>query len=289
MTGSRAVLATLALIAIGTPLPARTQASPTIVGWRGDGSGRYPSATPPTAWGRVSRAVQALRGQASRPGDADVGLPLEDGVIREWLVLSPAPTGGRVDQELTPEEAQRAPALDEKLGDSVWTRVLADTAWLDFRQILGNDAKGIGCAATNLWSETGGKFRVNATQLGNFRIVLNGRLLPSAYGRHTLDLVKGWNRLMVKVAQRESDWACCFTLHARAPAEYTETGLAWRLPLPGVHGGTYGGGTGCSAPVIVGNRIYLLSEPHDLICLNKDDGRFLWIRTNSYYDAATEE
>jgi outer membrane protein assembly factor BamB len=289
MTLLRTLLAACALLSSLAPLPARDQAPPTIVGWRGDGSGRYPTATPPTAWGRVSTAIQGLRYKASKPGDADVGAPMADGVIREWLVLSPAPTGVRVDQELTPEDVQRAPSENEKVGESTWTKVATDTSWLDFRQFLGKDSKGIGCAATNLWSEKGGKFRVNATQLGNFRIVLNGKLLPAGYGRFSVDLLKGWNRLLLKVAQRESDWACSFTLHARAPVEYTDANLAWRTPLPGVHGGYYGGGTGCSAPVIVGDRIYLLSEPHDLICLQKDDGRVLWIRTNSYYDAATQE
>ncbi len=289
MTGSRVLLASFALFSTLALLSARDQAAPPIVGWRGDGSGRYPAATPPTAWGRVSAAIQGLRYAASRPGDADAGAPMADGVIREWLVLRPAPTGIRVDQELAPQEGPLAPVESEELGESVWVKVSTDTSWLDFRQFLGKDSKGIGCAATNVWCEKGGKFRVNATQLGNFRIVLNGKLLPSGYGRYSLDLVKGWNRLLLKVAQREADWACSFNLHARAPAEVTDANIAWRVPLPGVQGGFYGGGTGCSAPVIVGDKIYLLSEPHDLICLNKDDGRVLWIRTNSYYDAATEE
>ncbi|HVR85419.1 MAG TPA: PQQ-binding-like beta-propeller repeat protein, partial [Planctomycetota bacterium] len=167
--------------------------------------------------------------------------------------------------------------------------IALDSSWLDFRKILGADAKGIGCAVSNIYSEAGGRFRANVTQLGAFRIVLNGKLLPAGYGRFSIDLLKGWNRLLLKVAPQESGWACTFTLHACAPADYTDSNIAWRVPLPGVHGGFYGGGTGCSAPVIVGNRIYLLSEPHDLICLQKDDGRILWIRTNSYFDAATPQ
>src|SRR6185369_58560 len=30
-------------------------------------------------------------------------------------------------------------------------------------------------------------------------------------------------------------------------------------------------------------------EPHDLICLNKADGKILWVRTCSYFDAASDE
>ena len=255
------------------------------MGWRGDGSGRYPGATPPTSWGRVSKAIQGLRTKASKPKDSDPGEPLADGVIREWLVLSPPPAGVRVDQEIFPDEATLAPEENGKVGEASWKKVTLDTSWLDFRQLFGADVKGVGCAAANVYSENGGKFRVNATQLGGFRIVLNGKMLPAAYGRFSIDLAKGWNRLLLKVAPHETGWACTFTLHARAPADTVDTNIAWRVPLPGVTGGFYGGGTGCSAPVIVGERLYLLSEPHDLICLNKDDGRVLWIRTNSYFDA----
>src|SRR5438045_9620918 len=99
MSMRRALLALLLLSVAKQPLSFANEEDGAIVGWRGDGSGRYPGATPPTTWGRVSKAVQGLRTKASRPGDADRGDPMADGVIREWLVLSPAPTGGRLDQD----------------------------------------------------------------------------------------------------------------------------------------------------------------------------------------------
>ena len=38
------------------------------VGWRGDWSGRFPGATPPTTWSRRVRGItSALRYQAARP------------------------------------------------------------------------------------------------------------------------------------------------------------------------------------------------------------------------------
>jgi len=265
------------------------QSAGPVVGWRGDGTGKYPEAVPPTRWGRVSRAIQGLRYQASSPNDSNAGAPMPDGVIREWLILSPAPKGSQVDQEILPNEAQLAPEENGKIGDSVWKKVALPTSWLDFNQILDKPGRGIACAATNVYSDAGGKFRINATQLGGFRVVINGKQLPAGYGRIPIDLAKGWNRLLIKVAPRDSEWACTVTLHSRAPADYADTGLAWRVPLPGVTGGYYGGGTGCSSPIIVHDRIYLLSEPHDLICLDKAEGRVLWVRTNSYLDAATPE
>src|SRR6185436_2056243 len=257
-------------------------------GWRGDGTGRYPSATPPVTWGRVSRALQGLRFRAARPGPQDTGTPMADGVVREWLVLHPAPEGSKVDKEVIPGEADLAPAENEKSGDAVWKKVPFDTAWMDFNALLGKTGRGVGCAITHLYSDTGGPFRLNATAIGALRIVLNGKSITPGYGRTSLDLAKGWNRLLLKVAPHEIAWACSFTLHARAPAQFQETNIAWTLPLPGVNGGFYGGGTGVGAPIIVGNRIYLLSEPHDLICIDKTDGKVLWVRTNSYFDAAVE-
>lgn len=260
-----------------------------VAGWRNDGTGRYPAAAPPLTWSRTSAAIRTLRFHAGKISDGSAGAPMADGVIRDWLVLSPAPEGGRVDKEFVPEEARLDPAENEKLGDGTWKKVTLETAWLDFAALLGKADKAVGVAATNVFSPTGGRFLVNHTQLGGFRIVLNGKPLPPAYGRSTIDLEKGWNRILVKAATHESGWAFTVTLHAKAPADYEESNIAWRVPLPGVQGGFYGGGMGCGSPVIVGSRIYLLSEPHDLICLDKADGRVLWVRTNGFFDAATDE
>ncbi|HLF91967.1 MAG TPA: hypothetical protein VJB14_00765, partial [Planctomycetota bacterium] len=254
-------------------------------GWRKDGTGKYPTADPPTAWGRVSIPVKGLRYRASRPGAGDPGAPMTDGVIREWLVLAPPPEGTRPDKETIPGEADLCPAE----GEGSWKKVRLETAWMDFNTLIGKPDKSIACAATNVHSETGGKFRVNATQLAGFRILVNGKPPVGGNGRYSVDLLKGWNRILVKATPREADWACSITFHARAPAEYENANIAWITPLPGGTGGFYGGGTGCGSPILVKDRIYLLSEPHDLICLNKADGRVLWVRTNSTFDAATEK
>src|SRR5689334_16879526 len=132
MSGIRAsaVLLFLAAVAVG-------QES----GWRGDGTGRYPSAAPPLTWGRVSRALQGLRFHAARPGPQEAGSPMPDGIVREWLVLHPAPEGSKVDKEVISGEADLAPAENEKSGDAVWKKVSFDTAWMDFRSVLGKDVR----------------------------------------------------------------------------------------------------------------------------------------------------
>src|SRR5271170_4449213 len=59
------------------------------VGWRGDGSGRYPGAEPPLHWGREAKGVKELRCQAAKPKEGDTGQPMQLGVISEWLVAGP--------------------------------------------------------------------------------------------------------------------------------------------------------------------------------------------------------
>jgi outer membrane protein assembly factor BamB len=44
-----------------------------------------------------------------------------------------------------------------------------------------------------------------------------------------------------------------------------------------------------ATPIIVGEKIYVRSEPYDLICLNKKDGKIEWIRSHGPQVAITEE
>ncbi|HEY3319698.1 MAG TPA: PQQ-binding-like beta-propeller repeat protein [Planctomycetota bacterium] len=43
-----------------------------------------------------------------------------------------------------------------------------------------------------------------------------------------------------------------------------------------------------STPIIVGDKIFTLSEPYDLICLNKNTGKLLWMRSFSPYMGVTD-
>jgi outer membrane protein assembly factor BamB len=61
---------------------------------------------------------------------------------------------------------------------------------------------------------------------------------------------------------------------------YAASGIAWALPLPN---------TGVSCPIIVGNRIYLTVEPWDLMCIDKNSGQILWIRTSAPFEGLSPE
>jgi len=64
----------------------------------------------------------------------------------------------------------------------------------------------------------------------------------------------------------------------------TETGesknIAWATKLP------------CyswSSPIVVGEKIFVRSEPYDLICLNKEDGKLQWIRSYPPFIGVSDE
>lgn len=268
-------------------------------GWRGDGTGKYPDADPPTRWGRVSRAVAGLRFQAAKPADAGPGgRAMSDGVVREWLVLGPVPfKGTNAEAEALPDEAGLDPADGDKAGPAAWKKVDAETAYLNFAAAFGkpdkavDGAAGIGggvaaLACTRVYADAAGTFRLNLTSPGNARVYVNGKPAGAA-GRVKVALAKGWNRILLKVLAGEADWYAVPVFHAAGPGD--DAGIVWRAPQPGVAPAFYGGGQGVAAPVIVGDRIYVASEPSDLICLRKSDGKVLWLRRHSYFEAATDE
>ena len=75
----------------GAAISGQAQEKPKSWGWRGDGSGVYPEATPPIAWSHKSKELQGLSCQAEKPNPDSkrARSDLSDGVIKEWLVLGP--------------------------------------------------------------------------------------------------------------------------------------------------------------------------------------------------------
>ncbi|MCY2994257.1 MAG: PQQ-binding-like beta-propeller repeat protein [Planctomycetota bacterium] len=270
---------------------ASLRAAESAMGWRGDGTGKYLAADPPTTWARVSAAVQGLRYRAAKSGEEQGGSPLPDGVIREWLVLGPVPKpeSGGIEKDTLPEEGQFTPHEGQTTGSWVWRKVTLDTAYLDFATLIGKPGEVVAYACSHLYTPTGGVFRVNVTCPGGVRVWVNGKPSQPFGTRFRLNLERGWNRLLLKVTPGDTDWYVVPVLHGWAPAEYQDQHIAWQTPLPGVMPAFYGGGQGVGAPVIVRDKLYLLSEPNDLVCINKADGRVLWVRHSSYFEAATDE
>ena len=272
-----------------------TASAETIVGWRGDGSGCYPDATPPVTWGRVSKAVKGLRFQVQKPGAEASGKSMEDGVVREWLVLGPVPVPDvpkAIEKETLPGEFQFAPEENDKVESLTWKKVQAATSTLDFAKILGYQKKMYAYAFTNIYSDNGGEFTLNYTHRLAGRAIVNGKPIYASEGtsgsRVKLNLAKGWNRLLLKISSDDvAQWWASPIVFAHTPGGYEETNITWKTPLPGtrIYSHTPCGNGG---PIIVGDKIFMEVEPSELFCLNKSDGKVLWVRSNHYFDALTE-
>jgi len=104
-------------------------------------------------------------------------------------------------------------------------------------------------------------------------------------------LAQGWNRLLVKVSAGQglgrhytgrwlSDWLVAAYVEPVPPVSYETTNIAWMTKMTG---------RSMSQPILVGDRIYVGSGMTDLLCLEKKSGKVLWLRSNTPYDALTEE
>ena len=61
---------------------------------------------------------------------------------------------------------------------------------------------------------------------------------------------------------------------------YVTKGVVWMTPLPN---------SGVATPIVVGDKIFLTSEATDLVCLDKQTGRVLWIRSNPEFETLSAE
>lgn len=129
-------LLALLLIAVGTPVPAQEEAplgSPDFypsperpVGWRGDGSGRFPGATPPTTWSRrLEDITSEMMVQASEP-EGEPGTDshrLEYFTVKDWLIAGPFPAPDPekdIDKDFLGDEAEVRPDAGDKAGNTQW-------------------------------------------------------------------------------------------------------------------------------------------------------------------------
>src|SRR5579862_6504173 len=93
------------------------------LGWRGDGSGRFPGANPPAEWGRTVKGIfMKLRCQAGKPKEnKEAGELLNMGVVRDWMIAGPFTAKEfKADEEFLKDEANLQPQADEKAEDKVW-------------------------------------------------------------------------------------------------------------------------------------------------------------------------
>ena len=297
------------------------------VGWRGDWTGRFPGATPPREWSRRVKGVTTqIKYQAGRPAGepgAD-SHPLEYFTLKEWLVAGPFaaddPAQG-LEKDFLGGEEKVEPARGGPAGDLKWAPVRVgmenqsrhyhnegtcgdlnvDFVYL-FGQLPTTGAgknlevpldKKVAYAHTYCHSPVAGQvmLRVNFAAAG-LKVWVNGQPVAVKRGQEVkVALAKGWNRLLVKTASGEatapegqnlwvSRWRFAAYLEPVAPISYDTRNVAWMTKLTG---------RSMSQPIVVGDRLFVGSGMTDLLCLDKRTGRILWLRSNTPYDALTDE
>jgi outer membrane protein assembly factor BamB len=297
------------------------------VGWRGDWTGRFPGATPPTAWSRrVKGPTRDIKYQAGKPSGepGNDSHPLEYFTIKEWLVAGPFDVEEPVkdiEKDYLGGEDKVEPAQDAKAGNLTWKPLRVGTETqsrhyhnegtcgdlnVDFVYVFGKlpasgaaeslDAtldKKVAYAHTYFHSPAGGQGMLLVSYAAAaIKVIVNGQTVAIKRGQEVkITMKKGWNRLLVKVASGE----------ATAPegqnpwvsrwryAAYLEPVLPVSYETKNVTWMTKMTGRSMSQPIIVGDRIYVGSGMTDLLCLDKRTGKILWLRGNTPYDAMTDE
>ena len=282
-----------------------------IVGWRGDGSGRYTGATPPTVWSRVAKTIiREFRCQGSKPKSAesaDGAQALPFGNVSDWLVLGPFPyedPAKAFDEEFISGEADAAPTLGDKVAGKEWQRFEAGgknqhgnsgQTGVEFAIAYGELPKAAAYANTNVYAPVAGKVSMSLVICMGMKVWLNGKPIyndPKApYGNNKsldVELNKGWNHLLFKVMGGNSiydkqvlpAWRVAVTLHSKETSVAYETkNIQWMTPMPA--------GT-TSLPLIVGDKIITQSNYSDLVCVSKSTGKILWMHPNYRYDIMTD-
>jgi outer membrane protein assembly factor BamB len=295
------------------------------LGWRGDWSGRFPGATPPMRWSRRVKGITSkIRYQAEKPaGDPGAdSRQLEYFTIKEWLVAGPfavADPAKDIDQDFLGGEERIEPAKGALAGHATWKplRVGIETQSchyhnegtcgdlnVDFVYLFGNlPAHGpiktldvpldnkVAYAHTYFHSPSAGEvmLRVNYAAAA-VKVFVNGRAVSIKPGQEVkVGMKKGWNRLLVKAASGAaavpegqnpwvSRWRFAAYLEPLPPLSYETRNIVWMTKMTG---------RSMSGSIVVGGRIYIGSGMTDLVCLDKQTGKILWLRSNTPYHALT--
>lgn len=315
----------LTALLLGAVVSVSPAAEP-VTGWRGNGTGLWPDATAPIEWHRLPHgALEGLRASAARP--ADPALPgeaplVEKGLLRDWLVLGPfavADSLADFDRDVLSGEADSQPAAGESAAGHAWTPATVppdditvfgttELPWLDLAKAVGFQLNQLAYAHTYLFSPRGGPARIVAQHGEGMKAWLNGREVYRApqrvmsvgwyhglsrleldhlhqpAARIDLELRPGWNRLLLKLSSpnREGFKDTQVNLRIMDPPDvpYESKNIRWLTELPD---------RSTSTPILVGDRIFVMAEPDELLCLDKHTGRILWSAANNYYEALSPD
>ena len=275
------------------------------VGWRMDGTGKYPAANPPVHWGRVDKKMLGIKCLAAVPKDQSGkdATPVSVGFFSEWLVAGPISCSDTdavkaITGQLLPGEADFAPVAGDKIGDTTWKLVKVDDSYVDLWKAVGPmTSNQLAYAQSCLYVENPVKVYALLKHVQGAAFWFNGKQMYAnkdmqswwhfAHGPVIpLELKAGWNRFLFKISETKAEgwkpqcYLRCRFWSAGEPHEYQEKNIAWITTMPGIS---------LSMPIIVGDKIFTTAYPCSLVCVEKKTGKVLWVRPNSIYDALTPE
>ena len=302
------------------------EGAPPTVGWRGNWTGLFPDADPPVQWARIAQGVVAgTTCQAARPADGSAkgGRALDQGLVREWLIIGPFPVADSLkdfEKEQAPGEADLRPAEGDRVGERAWKRLdlpkkpdyerwgTTEFDWVDLAEALEYKTNQVAYALTYLYCERPGKVAMAVDHGHGLKVWVNGKAVYSdpqqAMGlgsyvgisrqkqelvhnrspKAAFPLLQGWNRLLVKAGTWNQKGSRTFKFAARLlDAEPVPYDERNILWMTELPERTN------ASPIIVGDRIFTPAEPDELLCLDKKTGKVLWRRINSLYDATPEK
>jgi outer membrane protein assembly factor BamB len=221
------------------------------------------------------------------------------------------------DRDFLGSETAVEPAAGQKVGDRVWTAATvppddimvfgtAQMPWLDVGMAVGFQRNQLAYAHCYLFSPRGGPARIVVDHGHGLKAWVNGKPVYrspqrnvglgfyTAISKHELqhldqpsprfdfELKPGWNRLLLKLSTSNradfTDMRCCLRIMDPPDVAYESKNIVWMTPLPG---------RSTSTPIIVGDRIFVMAEPDELLCLDKHSGRRLWSAAINFYEALT--
>ena len=205
----------------------------------------------------------------------------------EWLVLAPFAVEKDENKTLNQPGLETDPTLWPAAGDRsnglVWKVAHIDQG-INFFEWLGpQDSPKIAYLSASIYSPREAEFGFRCEgNHGNWLLFLNGKP-ENGWDQARHQLKRGWNRLLLKVIlrARESDSRVEPELYPFPGPDlhYDTTNIAWTRPMPG---------PSYAMPLIVGGRIFVTSEPSDLLCLDKLTGKPLWMQCDTLWHAAID-
>ncbi|MEI7834565.1 MAG: IPT/TIG domain-containing protein, partial [bacterium] len=197
--------------------------------------------TAPQAAGVVKLSAIEPNGKLSEATVTVGPASLADGVLRHWLILGSFPNTDNkaLQAETIPDEKNMQPDHGTKVGELSWQSLYAANGIIDFSSIFTPNTNVVAYGNVYVKAEADTDAIAVFGSDDGIRVWLNGKLVDDEPVKRGLNvegvkipvkLVKGWNRLLVKVDQGMGGWA--FAMKMTKPDGKPLTGLSYSLDKP---------------------------------------------------------